>query len=44
LWDRFLDQSNLGESSSDWRLALPAMASSLTLHLLEGEFTLILRA
>ncbi|GAA5965372.1 hypothetical protein JCM3765_004874 [Sporobolomyces pararoseus] len=37
LWDRFLNQSNLGESSSDWRLALPAMASSLTLHLLEAS-------
>ncbi|GAA6016683.1 hypothetical protein JCM11491_000206 [Sporobolomyces phaffii] len=37
LWDRFLHQSNLGESSSDWRLALPAMASSLTLHLLEAS-------
>lgn len=37
LWDRFLHQSNLGESSSDWRLALPTMASSLTLHLLEAS-------
>ncbi|GAA5832483.1 hypothetical protein JCM3766R1_003094 [Sporobolomyces carnicolor] len=37
LWDRFLDQSNLGESSCDWRLALPTMASSLTLHLLDAS-------
>ncbi|GAA5940888.1 Zn(II)2Cys6 transcription factor domain-containing protein [Sporobolomyces koalae] len=37
LWDRFLLQSNLGESSSDWRLALPTMASSLTLHLLDAS-------
>ncbi|GAA6059053.1 hypothetical protein JCM10212_001278 [Sporobolomyces blumeae] len=37
LWDRFLHQSNLGESSSDWRLALPSMASSLTVHLLDAS-------
>lgn len=42
LWDRFLIQSNLGESSSDWRLALPTMASSLTLHLLEGTYLSLL--
>ncbi|GAA5918876.1 hypothetical protein JCM1841_006654 [Sporobolomyces salmonicolor] len=37
LWDAFLRQSNLGESSTDWRLALPLMASSLTVHLIDAS-------
>ncbi|GAA5917029.1 hypothetical protein JCM5296_001820 [Sporobolomyces johnsonii] len=37
LWDAFLRQSNLGESSSDWRLALPLLASSLTVHLIDAS-------
>ncbi|KAK4046280.1 hypothetical protein OIV83_006203 [Microbotryomycetes sp. JL201] len=36
LWDSFL-KSNIGERSIDWQLARPAMASSLTLHLLEAS-------
>ncbi|KAK4335368.1 Zn(2)-C6 fungal-type transcription factor [Rhodotorula toruloides] len=35
-WEVFLQASNLGESSSSWRLALPSMASSLTIHLIDG--------
>lgn len=38
LWENFLNASNLGQSSSDWRLALPTLATSLTLHLIDGEF------
>lgn len=37
LWENFLKASNLGHSSSDWRLALPTLATSLTLHLIDGE-------
>lgn len=36
LWENFLRASNLGQSSSDWRLALPTMASSLQIHLIDG--------
>ncbi|BGP24743.1 zn(2)-C6 fungal-type transcription factor [Rhodotorula toruloides] len=36
-WDVFLQASNLGESSSSWRLALPSMASSLTIHLIDAS-------
>ncbi|KAM0791491.1 hypothetical protein ACM66B_005944 [Microbotryomycetes sp. NB124-2] len=36
LWDTFM-KSNIGERSIDWQLARPAMASSLTLHLLEAS-------
>lgn len=40
LWDKFLrSTSNIGEDSIDWQLAKPTMAESLTLHLLEGEFS-----
>ncbi|GAA6003790.1 uncharacterized protein JCM10292_003376 [Rhodotorula paludigena] len=37
LWETFLRASNLGASSSDWRLALPTMASSLTIHLIDAS-------
>ncbi|BGP40239.1 hypothetical protein JCM10449v2_004197 [Rhodotorula kratochvilovae] len=37
LWESFLKASNLGQSSSDWRLALPTMASSLTIHLIDAS-------
>lgn len=36
LWQSFM-RSNIGEHSVDWKLAKPAMASSLTLHLLEAS-------
>lgn len=38
LWEGFLSASNLGASSSDWRLAVPTMAASLQVHLIEGAF------
>lgn len=41
LWENFLNASNLGQSSSDWRLALPTLATSLTLHLIDGEFEVL---
>ncbi|GAA5886126.1 hypothetical protein JCM6882_004273 [Rhodosporidiobolus microsporus] len=37
LWETFLSASNLGASSSDWRLAVPTMASSLTVHLIDAS-------
>ncbi|BGP16435.1 hypothetical protein JCM10213v2_004437 [Rhodosporidiobolus nylandii] len=37
LWASFLSASNLGASSSDWRLAVPTMASSLSIHLLDAS-------
>ncbi|GAA5875336.1 hypothetical protein JCM3774_005782 [Rhodotorula dairenensis] len=37
LWENFLTASNLGQSSSDWRLALPTLATSLTLHLIDAS-------
>ncbi|GAA5983536.1 hypothetical protein JCM10908_000323 [Rhodotorula pacifica] len=37
LWENFLNASNLGQSSSDWRLALPTLATSLTLHLIDAS-------
>ncbi|GAA5850537.1 hypothetical protein JCM8547_001907 [Rhodosporidiobolus lusitaniae] len=37
LWEGFLNKSNLGASSTDWRLALPTMASSLQVHLLDAS-------
>ncbi|KAK4049491.1 hypothetical protein OIO90_005442 [Microbotryomycetes sp. JL221] len=36
LWDSFMS-TNIGERSVDWQLARPAMASSLSLHLLEAS-------
>lgn len=41
LWENFLQASNLGQSSSDWRLALPTLATSLTVHLIDGEADLV---
>ncbi|KPV74745.1 uncharacterized protein RHOBADRAFT_53693, partial [Rhodotorula graminis WP1] len=37
LWEKFLRASNLGQSSSDWRLAQPTMASSLQIHLIDAS-------
>ncbi|GAA5842268.1 hypothetical protein JCM11251_006763 [Rhodosporidiobolus azoricus] len=37
LWQNFLSASNIGASSSDWRLAVPTMASSLTVHLMDAS-------
>ncbi|BGP55675.1 hypothetical protein JCM8202v2_003280 [Rhodotorula sphaerocarpa] len=37
LWENFLQASNLGQSSSDWRLALPTLATSLTVHLIDAS-------
>ncbi|GAA6007000.1 hypothetical protein JCM10207_009166 [Rhodosporidiobolus poonsookiae] len=37
LWEKFLMASNLGASSSDWRLAVPTMANSLTIHLIDAS-------
>ncbi|GAA5989890.1 hypothetical protein JCM11641_001962 [Rhodosporidiobolus odoratus] len=37
LWESFLKASNLGASSSDWRLAIPTLASSLSIHLIDAS-------
>ncbi|GAA6038180.1 hypothetical protein JCM8097_005780 [Rhodosporidiobolus ruineniae] len=37
LWESFLSASNLGASSSDWRLAIPTLASSLSIHLIDAS-------